>query len=90
MFTLIKKDSTTKARVGILTTAHGEIPTPFFMPVGTNAVVKSLTGEDLHEMKADIVLSNTYHLYLRPGLEIIGMAGGLHGFINWDKPILSA
>jgi len=89
MFTLIKKDKNTKARRGTLTTAHGSIETPFFMPVGTNGTVKSLTFDHMREFEARIVLSNTYHLYLRPGLEIMEAAGGLHGFMNWDKPILT-
>jgi queuine tRNA-ribosyltransferase len=89
MFQLIKKEKNTKARLGIAQTAHGRIETPFFMPVGTNGTVKTLVGEDLKEFDAQIMLSNTYHLYLRPGLEVIGMAGGLHGFIGWDRPILT-
>lgn len=88
-YKLKKQDKNTNARLGTLTTAHGEIPTPFFMPVGTNGVVKSLSTEDLLEMNSPIVLSNTYHLYLRPGLEVIEPAGGLHGFMKWDRPILT-
>jgi len=89
MFTLIKKDKKTKARRGILRTAHGEIQSPFFMPVGTIGCVKTLASQDLEDFKAQIVLSNTYHLYLRPGLDIIKEAGGLHGFMNWKGPILT-
>ncbi len=88
-FILKTKDVETKARRGVLKTHHGEIQTPFFMSVGTNATVKSLTNEDLEGMGAQIVLSNTYHLYLRPGLELIKNTGGLHQFMGWDKPILT-
>jgi len=77
------------ARIGEFTTPHGVIETPVFMPVGTQATVKSLTPEDLKELNAQIILSNTYHLYLRPGDELIKNAGGLHKFMNWDKPILT-
>lgn len=89
MFTLIKKDKNTKARLGIVKTAHGDIESPFFMPVGTNGTVKSLTCDNLRELGAQLMLSNTYHLNLRPGLEIIKNAGGLHQFIGWDRPILT-
>jgi len=89
MFRLISKDKKTKARRGVITTDHGVIESPFFMPVGTNGTVKTLTFEDLEQIKAQIVLSNTYHLYLRPGMEIIEKAGGLHQFIGWDKPMLT-
>ncbi len=88
-YKLLKKDSITKARLGTLTTAHGEIQTPFFMPVGTNATVKGLSSEELLGMNSQIILSNTYHLYLRPGTDIIALAKGLHHFIGWDKPILT-
>jgi len=89
MFTLIKKDQKTNARRGVMATAHGEVQTPFFMPVGTNATVKSLTFEDLRAVNSQIVLSNAYHLYLRPGMEVIEAAGGLHRFMNWELPILT-
>lgn len=90
MFTLLKKDSGTKARLGKLTTDHGEIQTPIFMPVGTQATVKAVPQHILKEnVKAQIILGNTYHLYLRPGKETIHKAGGLHQFMNWDKPILT-
>jgi queuine tRNA-ribosyltransferase len=89
MFTLIKKDKNSKARQGVLTTAHGKIQTPFFMPVGTSGIVKSLSQEDLLSLNAQIMLSNTYHLYLRPGMDILKQAGGLHAFANWPKPILT-
>lgn len=79
-----------KARAGIITTAHGEIETPIFMPVGTRASVKTMWQEDLEEMNAQIILGNTYHLYLRPGHELIEkVGGGLHGFMKWDRAILT-
>ena len=77
------------ARTGIITTPHGEIKTPVFMPVGTQATVKSLTADQVKNTGAQIILANTYHLYLRPGEDLIKEAGGLHGFMNWDKPILT-
>jgi len=79
----------TGARLGRLHTPHGIIETPIFMPVGTQATVKTLSPEELKEMKAQIILSNTYHLWLQPGDELIKEAGGLHQFMNWDKPILT-
>src|SRR5689334_22223875 len=88
-FQLQKTDTKTKARLGTITTMHGQIQSPFFMPVGTNGVVKSMTAEDLVEMEAQIMLSNTYHLYLRPGMDIIEQFGGLHKFIGWNKPMLT-
>jgi queuine tRNA-ribosyltransferase len=88
-FKHIKTDKTSKARLGIVHTPHGEVPSPFFMPVGTCGCVKSLEFEDLHEMGSQIVLSNTYHLFLRPGMEIIDAAGGLHKFGGWNKAILT-
>ncbi|MBF0478568.1 MAG: tRNA guanosine(34) transglycosylase Tgt [Candidatus Omnitrophica bacterium] len=89
MFKLIKIDKNTKARRGVVTTAHGEIQSPFFMPVGTNASVKSLTFEDVNDTGAEIVLCNAYHLFLRPGLEVFEAAGGMHNFMNWHKPTLT-
>jgi queuine tRNA-ribosyltransferase len=77
------------ARLGELHTAHGVVPTPAFMPVGTQATVKSLCPRDLHEAHARIILGNTYHLYLRPGDELIARRGGLHAFMGWDGPILT-
>jgi queuine tRNA-ribosyltransferase len=88
-YTLLKKDPGTQARRGIVHTAHGDIQSPFFMPVGTKATVKTLSQEDLRAIGAQVELSNTYHLFLRPGLEIIGAAGGLHKFMSWDRPILT-
>lgn len=88
-FSVIHRDSSCKARLGSLKTTHGVVDTPIFMPVGTNATVKAMTPEDLHAVKAQIVLSNTYHLYLRPGHRLVEKMGGLHRFMNWDKPILT-
>ena len=89
MFELLKTDAHTKARLGRLTTAHGVIDTPTFMPVGTQGTVKALDPRELREMGTQIILGNTYHLNLRPGLDIIRAAGGLHQFINWPAPILT-
>ena len=88
-FQLHKTDTRTKARRGTVTTPHGTIETPIFMPVGTAATVKAMRPEEVKELGAQIILSNTYHLYLRPGHEIVREAGGLHKFMNWDKPILT-
>jgi queuine tRNA-ribosyltransferase len=89
-FQLQHTDSNSKARTGKITTDHGEILTPIFMPVGTAGSVKALTQQQLgNDVKAQIILGNTYHLYLRPGLEVLGTAGGLHRFMNWNKPILT-
>ena len=88
-YELIKECPHTHARAGILHTPHGDIETPIFMPVGTQATVKGLKPEDLKDIGAQIILSNTYHLYLRPGHEIVKQAGGLHKFMNWDRPILT-
>lgn len=89
-FELQHTDPKTNARAGVLTTDHGQIETPIFMPVGTVGSVKGLTVRDLkEEVKAQIILGNTYHLYLRPGTEILEKAGGLHKFNGWDKPILT-
>jgi len=88
-FTLLKKESSTKARLGKIETPHGEVNTPVFMPTGTQATVKSLVPERVAELGAEIILSNTYHLYLRPGHKIISDLGGLHKFMNWNRPILT-
>ncbi|KXB34147.1 tRNA guanosine(34) transglycosylase Tgt [Aerococcus christensenii] len=88
-YELIKKEKHTGARLGRVITPHGVIETPIFMPVGTLASVKSVSPEELKEMKAQIILSNTYHLWLRPGDDLIERAGGLHTFMNWDRPILT-
>ena len=89
MFTLIQQDKNTAARLGKLFTGHGQIQTPCFMPVGTQGTVKAVTPGGLEDCGAQIMLSNAYHLFLRPGMEIIKKAGGLHNFINWQKPILT-
>ena len=89
MFELLKTDAHTRARVGKLTTAHGVVDTPVFMPVGTQASVKALDPRELLEMGTQIILGNTYHLNIRPGLDIIRAAGGLHKFMNWELPILT-
>jgi len=89
-FKLEKKDPQSKARAGVIKTDHGEIKTPIFMPVGTAATVKGVHQVELKEdVKAQIILGNTYHLYLRPGMDIMEKAGGLHKFMNWDGPILT-
>ncbi len=89
-FELIATDTNCQARAGSFYTDHGIIETPIFMPVGTSATVKAVHPTELkHAVKAQIILGNTYHLYLRPGTEIIEKAGGLHGFMNWDKPLLT-
>ncbi len=88
-FELIKQCSQTGARAGILHTPHGDIKTPVFMPVGTRAAVKALTPAEVEETGAQILLANTYHLYLRPGASIVKEAGGLHAFMHWGKPILT-
>lgn len=88
-YELIKTDKQTGARLGIVHTPHGSFETPAFMPVGTQATVKTMSPEELKEMGAGIILSNTYHLWLRPGHEIIREAGGLHKFMNWDRAILT-
>ncbi|MDF2676409.1 MAG: tgt [Bacillota bacterium] len=88
-FELLKESKECKARLGKIHTNHGVIETPIFMPVGTKATVKTMTPEELKDMEAQIILSNTYHLFLRPGHELIKEAGGLHKFMNWDRPILT-
>ena len=89
MFELLKTDALTKARLGRLTTKHGVVDTPVFMSVGTQGSVKALDPRELDEMSTQIILGNTYHLNIRPGMDIIRAAGGLHNFINWQKPILT-
>ena len=88
-YELIKEEKHTGARLGILHTPHGSFPTPMYMPVGTLATIKGLSPEELEEMGADVVLANTYHLWLRPGEDLVAEAGGLHKFMNWDKGILT-
>ena len=88
-YELVKADAKTGARAGIIHTPHGSFPTPIFMPVGTQASVKGVSPEELKELGAGIILSNTYHLFLRPGMELVREAGGLHKFMNWDRAILT-
>lgn len=88
-YELIKRDPVTGARAGIIHTPHGSFPTPIFMPVGTQASVKTVSPDELRDLGAGIILSNTYHLFLRPGSELIREAGGLHKFMNWDRAILT-
>ena len=86
---ILHVDKNTGARYGILHTPHGDVEVPMFMPVGTLATVKTLSPEELHQMGAGVILSNTYHLSIRPGADIVEKAGGLHKFMNWDGPILT-
>src|SRR3989339_1328060 len=88
-FEIVKKSKKSKARVGKIHTAHGIVNTPAFMAVGTLGTVKTMSFRDLNEINSEIILSNTYHLYLRPGPDLIKEAGGLHKFMHWDKPILT-
>jgi len=89
MFELLAQDRESRARHGRLTTAHGAIETPAFMPVGTQGSVKAVSPRELRELNAPIVLGNTYHLFVRPGIDVIKHLGGLHKFMNWDRPILT-
>lgn len=88
-FKLLKKSTKSHARLGEIETSHGKISTPIFMPVGTLGSVKTISPEELEDLNAEIILGNTYHLYLRPGDKIVKKMGGLHKFINWDRPILT-
>jgi queuine tRNA-ribosyltransferase len=88
-FRLLASDPKTSARRGVLSTAHGAIQTPVFMPVGTRATVKGMTPDRLRDLGAQVILANTYHLFLRPSSELIEAAGGLHAFMSWDAPILT-
>src|SRR6059058_682745 len=88
-FAVVAAAQHSKARHGRLTTAHGVIDTPAFMPVGTQGSIKGVSPRELRELKAQIILGNTYHLFVRPGLEVIRHFGGLHRFMNWDGPILT-
>ena len=89
MFTLLKTDSESKARRGRLQTRHGVVETPIFMPVGTQGTVKAVSPKELREVEAQIILGNTYHLFVRPGMEVMRHFGGLHRFMGWDGPILT-
>jgi queuine tRNA-ribosyltransferase len=88
-FQIAHQDSQSRARLGLLTTEHGKVETPVFMPVGTAGAVKGITPQQLKETGADIILANTYHLLLRPGVETVEKLGGLHKFMAWDRPILT-
>lgn len=88
-FSVIQKDPDTQARLGSMSTTHGSVRTPAFMPVATQGTVKATTPRELHEIGAEIILANAYHLYLRPGVELVEQAGGLHRFMGWDGPILT-
>jgi queuine tRNA-ribosyltransferase len=88
-FDLLYEDDRTAARAGVIHTAHGEIPTPVFAPVGTQATVKTMIPADLHDLGARLILANTYHLYLRPGADLVARLGGLHRFMGWDGPLLT-
>jgi queuine tRNA-ribosyltransferase len=88
-FSITARDSASRARAGVIQTAHGAVTTPVFMPVGTRGTVKSLTPDELREHQVQIILGNTYHLYLQPGHELIAAHGGLHRFMGWDGPILT-
>ncbi len=89
MFRLLHKDKSTKARLGRIETAHGDVATPVFMPVATQGTIKTISNEELDACGVEILLGNAYHLYLRPGLEIVRKAGGLHKFMSWENPILT-
>ena len=88
-FELLHVDKHTGARRGVLHTPHGDIQTPIYMPVGTAACVKAMTSREMEEIGTQILLSNTYHLHLRPGQDLVAEAGGLHSFMDWHKPILT-
>ncbi|MFY9284856.1 MAG: tRNA guanosine(34) transglycosylase Tgt [Miniphocaeibacter sp.] len=88
-YTLVKESSNSNARLGYIDTPHGRIETPIFMPVGTRGTVKTMTSHELYDINAQIILGNTYHLYLKPGQEVLREAGGLHKFMNWNRPILT-
>lgn len=88
-FEVLRRDATSRGRLGVFPTVHGRFKTPVFMPVGTQATVKAMTPEELEDLGVEIILCNAYHLHLRPGVEIIRELGGLHGFMNWKGPILT-
>ncbi len=88
-FRLEASCSETAARAGVVTTDHGEVQTPIFMPVGTQGALKAMSHRSLRELDVPIILANTYHLYLRPGVETLTALGGLHRFCTWDRPILT-
>ena len=88
-FEILKQDKKSKARLGLLKTPHGDIQTPAFMPIGTKASVKTLSSDEVRALGAEVILSNTYHLWISPGDELIAKAGGLHKFMNWSGPIMT-
>ncbi|MBM3188543.1 MAG: tRNA guanosine(34) transglycosylase Tgt, partial [Chloroflexi bacterium] len=88
-YDLLREDSASRARLGVIHTPHGDVPTPAFCPVGTQATVKTLSPRELVELDAHMILGNTYHLYLRPGADVIARLGGLHRFMAWERPILT-
>jgi queuine tRNA-ribosyltransferase len=88
-YTCIQRDPNSRARAGMFTTPHGDVPMPAFAPVGTQGTVKTVSPEELEAAGATLILSNTYHLYLRPGAETVAKLGGLHRFMNWPHPILT-
>src|SRR3990167_9460939 len=88
-FPINHKSAHSRARAGRLTTDHGKISSPFFMPIATKATVKNLSEEELSLLGAHILLSNTYHLFLKPGMDVMKKSGGLHRFMNWNRPILT-
>jgi len=88
-FKVLKKSKLSKARLGVIKTAHGEVETPALVPVGTQAVIKTLTSEEVVQTKTQILISNTYHLHHRPGEEVVAKAGGLHKFMNWRRPLMT-
>jgi len=88
-FELLKKDLTSRARLGKIQTPHGEVNTPVFMPVGSQGAVKSLVPEWVRKLGAEMIIGNAYHLYLKPGHKIVGDLGGLHRFMNWSGPLLT-
>ena len=89
IYTLLHRDPNSRARAGVFTTPHGDIPLPAFAPVGTQATVKTVSPDELEDAGATLILSNTYHLYLRPGADVVARLGGLHGFMGWSHPILT-
>ena len=88
-FELLREDPHSRARAGVIHTPHGQIPTPVFAPVGTQATVKAVSPRELRELGVSLIMANTYHLYLRPGPDTVAELGGLHGFMGWDGPIMT-
>src|SRR5580765_8364863 len=88
-FKILKKSSKSRARLGAIETSHGVIETPCLVPVATQAVIKTLTSEEVLETKSEVLICNTFHLHLKPGEAVVGKAGGLHQFMNWKKPLMT-